>query len=162
MQTAYIALGSNLGDRRASLDFARRSLRGDPGIHSLRLSSMVETEPVGPAGQGRYLNAAAELETTLTPRGLLDLLLSIETDAGRDRSDGLRWGPRTLDLDLLVFGSAVIDEPELTVPHPRIAERMFVLEPLAELAPDLVIPTLGRSVTELIALQRHGPKAAAR
>jgi 2-amino-4-hydroxy-6-hydroxymethyldihydropteridine diphosphokinase len=106
------------------------------------LSTIRETEPWGLEEQPRFLNAVAELETTLSPRALLDRLLEIERGLGRTR-DGPRWGPRTIDLDLLLFGSESIDEPGLTVPHPRLHERLFVLEPLAELDPELEIPGRG-------------------
>jgi 2-amino-4-hydroxy-6-hydroxymethyldihydropteridine diphosphokinase len=103
------------------------------------VSSFRETDPVGVVDQPRFLNAAAALETSLAPRELLDLLLAVERDLGRDRSAG-RWGPRTVDLDLLLVGDTVLDEPGLTVPHPRLHERRFVLEPLLELDPGLALP----------------------
>lgn len=116
------------------------------------MSSVRETEPVGYTDQGRFLNAAAKVETTLEARELLDLLLAIERDLGRVR-DGPRFGPRTVDLDLLLYGAERLDEPGLTVPHPRLAERAFVLEPLAELEPGLRIPGSGTVETLLAALQ---------
>ncbi|MFG0327903.1 MAG: 2-amino-4-hydroxy-6-hydroxymethyldihydropteridine diphosphokinase [Phycisphaerales bacterium JB037] len=149
---AAIALGSNLGDRAATLDAAIAELSAHPEIRLIGLSAAFETEPVGPPGQGPYLNAAALLETSLSPRVLLELLLSIERSLGRVRTPGERWGPRTIDLDLLSFGAREVDEPGLTLPHPRLHERRFVLEPLAAIAPDLVIPGLGRTVAELLAL----------
>lgn len=148
-ERAAIALGSNLGDRRAIIEGALVDL-SDLGHIPLR-SAIVETEPVGPAGQGPYLNAACIMETELEPRALLDGMLKIEARHGRDRSREQRWGPRTLDLDLLLFGGAVIDEPGLTVPHPRLHERRFVLEPLATIAPDWIVPGIGRSVSALLA-----------
>src|SRR5262249_45347713 len=136
MQTiAFIGLGSNLGDRRATLDGTIAALAATPGIRILRVSSYLETDPVGgPKGQGSYLNAAAALETTLEAAELLHVLQAIENRFGRVRT--VRWGERTLDLDLLLFGDRTIETAELTVPHPRLAERRFVLEPLAAIAPD--------------------------
>jgi 2-amino-4-hydroxy-6-hydroxymethyldihydropteridine diphosphokinase len=146
---AIIGLGSNLGDRRATLDGAIAALAVTPGVGVRRVSSYHETDPVGgPPGQGRYLNAAAVLETTLDPLGLLHTLEAIEARFGRVRT--VRWGERTLDLDLLLFGDRIIQTPELTVPHPRLAERRFVLEPMAEVAPDAVEPRSGRTVSELL------------
>jgi 2-amino-4-hydroxy-6-hydroxymethyldihydropteridine diphosphokinase len=142
---AYIGLGSNLGDREAALRDAL-DLLGDEVV---AVSSFRDTDPVGYLDQPRFLNAAAALETELEPRALLDRLLAIELELGRTR-EGPRFGPRTIDLDLLLYGDEVIDEPGLVVPHPRLAERRFVLEPLAELDPELVVPGLGR-VTDLLA-----------
>jgi 2-amino-4-hydroxy-6-hydroxymethyldihydropteridine diphosphokinase len=140
---AWIALGSNVGDRQAHLAHAFEAIGQVPGVRLVRRSSVRETEPVGPPGQGPYLNAVAEVETTLAARALLEALLEIERWRGRDRSQEVRFGPRTLDLDLLAWGDAVpggdaaIDVPGLSVPHPRMHARAFVLEPLAELAPSL-------------------------
>ena len=142
---AYVGLGSNLGDREASLRGALELL----GEEVVAVSSFRETDPVGYLDQPRFLNAAAALETGLGPRALLDRLLEVERELGRTR-DGPRFGPRTIDLDLLLYGDRVIDEPGLVVPHPRLAERRFVLEPLAELDPGLVIPGRGR-VSDLLA-----------
>jgi 2-amino-4-hydroxy-6-hydroxymethyldihydropteridine diphosphokinase len=141
----HIGLGSNLGNREAALRGALELLGDDV----VAVSSFRETDPVGYLDQPRFLNAAAALETGLEPRALLDRLLEVERELGRTR-DGPRFGPRTIDLDLLLYGDLVIDEPGLVVPHPRLAERRFVLEPLAELDPDLVVPGLGR-VTDLLA-----------
>jgi 2-amino-4-hydroxy-6-hydroxymethyldihydropteridine diphosphokinase len=146
--TAYIALGSNLGDRRAILEAALRRLGESPGVQVKAVSPLFETDPVGPPPQGPYLNGAAELETRLAPRELLALLHRIEASAGRQRGPE-RDRPRTLDLDLLFYGSRCIDEPGLTVPHPRLHQRAFVLEPLRAIAPDLVHPGLGESVETL-------------
>lgn len=148
--TAHISLGSNLGDRRAILGGAIQSLDTTPGIVVRAVSSCHETVPVGgPAGQGLFLNAAAALETTLGPHELLHALQAIESGFGRVRT--VRWGERTLDLDLILFGSAVIDDPELTVPHPRFSTRRFVLAPLAEIAPESVDPISGKTVARLLA-----------
>jgi len=139
---AYVALGANLGDRERTLRAAVDALAAEDGIEVVAVSTLRETEPVGVGEQPRFLNGAAELETTLTARELLDRLLAVEQRFGRVRSSG-EHGPRTLDLDLLLYGDEVIDEPGLAVPHPRLHERSFVLEPLAELAPGLVVPGRG-------------------
>jgi 2-amino-4-hydroxy-6-hydroxymethyldihydropteridine diphosphokinase len=144
---AYIGLGSNLGDREENL---RRALARLAELGPVRSSSFQETDPVGVTDQPRFLNAAAELETELAPRELLERLLAIERELGRDRKREQRWGPRLVDLDLLLYGDVVIDERGLTVPHPRLAERRFVLQPLNELDPHLSLPD-GRAVRELLA-----------
>jgi len=141
-------MGSNLGDREGTLRRAAAMLdRHDVRVRAV--SRFIETAPVGPAGQGPYINAAAELETTLTPHGLLAVMMDIERTLGRDRDRGQRWGPRTCDLDLLLFGSAILDTPDLTLPHPRMHERRFVLEPLANIAPDVVHPVLKKTIRQL-------------
>ena len=142
MTRAYVGLGANLGDRERTLRAAVDALAAEEGIEVVSVSTLRETEPVGVGEQPRFLNGAAELETTLTARELLDRLLAVEQRFGRVRIPG-EHGPRTLDLDLLLYGDEVIDEPGLTVPHPRLHERRFVLEPLAELAPGLVVPGRG-------------------
>jgi 2-amino-4-hydroxy-6-hydroxymethyldihydropteridine diphosphokinase len=139
---AYVALGANLGDRERTLREAVDTLACETGIEVVAVSTLRETEPVGVGEQPPFLNGATELETTLTARQLLDLLLAVEERFGRVRSPG-EHGPRTLDLDLLLYGDETIDEPELHVPHPRLHERRFVLEPLAELAPGLLVPGRG-------------------
>jgi 2-amino-4-hydroxy-6-hydroxymethyldihydropteridine diphosphokinase len=146
---AYIGLGSNLGDRAENLRAAAGRL-GELG--EVQLSTIRETDPVGVTDQPKFLNAIAELETGLSALELLDRLLAIELALGRNRVAEKRWGPRTLDLDLLLYGDETIDEPGLTVPHPRLAERRFVLEPLYELAPSLVLPD-GRAIQELLGTQ---------
>ncbi len=143
MTRAYVGLGANLGDREATIRAAVAALPGVVAVSSLR-----ETDPVGKIDQPRFLNGVAAVETALTARELLDVLLSVERGLGRERRE--RWGPRTIDLDLLLYGDDTVDEPGLTVPHPRLQERRFALEPLAELDPELVVPGRGR-VKDLLA-----------
>lgn len=149
MTRAYVGLGANLGDRAATMRAALEQLAAETGVELVAVSSFRETEPVGITDQPRFLNAAAALDTELRPRELLDRLLAIEGRLGRTRS-GPRFGPRTIDLDLLVYGDEQIDEPGLEVPHPRLHERLFALEPLAELEPQLVVPGLG-PLAEIVA-----------
>ena len=143
MTRAYVGLGANLGDREQSIRAAVSALPGVVAVSALR-----ETDPVGVTDQPRFLNGVAALETTMSARELLDALLAVERKLGRERRK--RWGPRTIDLDLLLYGDEVIDEDGLTVPHPCLHERRFVLEPLADLAPKLVVPGHG-TVEELLA-----------
>ena len=152
MVKAFVGLGSNLGEREVTLRAAIGRLRGLPDVEVIQVSSFRDTEPVGPVDQPRFLNGAVELETGLTARALLGALLELERAFGRDRSAGPLHGPRTLDLDLLLYGVETIDEPLLNVPHPRLHERRFVLEPLAELAPDLEVPGQGPVQTLLARL----------
>jgi 2-amino-4-hydroxy-6-hydroxymethyldihydropteridine diphosphokinase len=139
---AYIGLGSNLGDRRAMIDGALERLR------PRRVSAVVETDPWGRVDQPRFLNAVAEIETDLEPGALLDRLLGVERDLGRVRDE--KWGPRTIDLDLLLYGDRRVSSESLSVPHPRLHERRFVLEGLAELCPERRVPGLDRTVRELL------------
>jgi 2-amino-4-hydroxy-6-hydroxymethyldihydropteridine diphosphokinase len=136
MTIAYVGLGSNLGDRERLIREAAEL------IGAVRVSTVIETEPWGHTDQPLFLNAVAELETLLAPRRLLDHLLDVERRLGRERV-GPQWGPRTIDLDLLLYGDEILDEPGLVVPHPRLTEREFVLRPLAELVPALKIPGKG-------------------
>jgi 2-amino-4-hydroxy-6-hydroxymethyldihydropteridine diphosphokinase len=146
---AFVGLGANLGDRQATLLRAVELLAREDEIAVLAVSRLRDTDPVGIEDQPRFLNGAALLETTLGPRALLDVLLRVERELGRVR-DGTRFGPRVVDLDLLVYAAEVVDERGLRVPHPRVHERRFALEPLAELAPELEIPGRGR-VSDLLA-----------
>jgi 2-amino-4-hydroxy-6-hydroxymethyldihydropteridine diphosphokinase len=146
---ACIGLGSNLGDREATIRRAVELIASSADVEVVAVSALRETEPWGPVEQPAYLNGALVLETEQGPRAVLDLLLDVERRLGRVR-DGGRWGPRTIDLDLLLYGERSIDEPGLTLPHPRLHERRFALEPLAELAPDAIVPGRG-SVSELLA-----------
>ncbi len=148
MTAAAIALGSNLGDRRGNLDYAANRLRAT--LKAVRISSYYETQPVGMRGpQGLFLNAALVGETDFPARALLETLLAIEQERGRTRPH--RGAARTLDLDLVLFGSEKIEEADLRVPHPRFRTRRFVLEPLAEIAPELIDPVTGLSVEALLA-----------
>ena len=148
MTLAYVGLGSNLGDREATLRRGVAMLGATRDVEILAVSTLRETDPVGVVDQPRFLNGAVAVETSLGPHELLALLIAIERELGRDRA-GVRWGPRTIDLDLLLYGDDVLDEPWLCVPHPLLHERQFVLEPLAELDPELEIPGRGR-VSELL------------
>ena len=142
MARAYVGLGANLGPKEVTILRAVDLLGATEGIEVLELSRLRETEPVGVTEQPPFLNGAVALETSLPPRELLDVLLRVERELGRVR-DGERWGPRTIDLDLLLYGDETVDEPGLSVPHPRLHERRFALEPLADLEPELAIPGLG-------------------
>lgn len=148
---AYVALGSNMGDPSGNVIRAASEFGTIPGVRVIATSRLYTTRPVGVEDQPDFVNAVADLEVDCTARELLDGLLAIERRYGRDRSKEQRWGPRTLDLDLLLFRERVIDEPGLTVPHPRMAERRFVLEPLADLAPALVPPGWTMSVSRTLA-----------
>lgn len=148
MTTAYLALGANLGDRLATFRQARAALNQHPDIEVLCASSIYETDPVGgPVGQGAYLNAVLGVRTNLGPEDLLAAGQAVEDHFGRRREQ--HWGPRTLDIDLLFYGEATCSGPELTLPHPRLQQRRFVLAPLLELAPELRHPLLGLTIRAL-------------
>ena len=150
--TAYLGLGSNLGDRRRHLDAAVGAVAALPGVAGLRLSRVRETAPVGPQDQGAFLNAVAEVRTTASPVVLLAALLAIEARLGRPvRAQRRHWGPREIDLDLLMLGGQTVDTDGLTLPHPRLHERRFVLEPLHDLAPNAVVPGLGVGSPQTVA-----------
>jgi 2-amino-4-hydroxy-6-hydroxymethyldihydropteridine diphosphokinase len=146
-------LGSNLGDRERTLLDAVEALRAEPDVEIAAVSALIETEPVGYVDQPRFLNGVIALDTILSARALLELLLEVERRFGRSRDGVPAQGPRTLDLDLLLYGDAEIDEPGLQVPHPRLHERSFVLEPLAEIAPGLEIP--GRGTVQALVARLH-------
>jgi len=149
MTTVYLGLGSNLGDRRRNLEAALDALRAHPQIAVSAVSAFLETDPVGgPPGQDKFLNAAAEIETDLAPEALLEELKRVERALGR--TPGPRWGPREIDLDILLYGEEVLETEALVIPHPRMRERRFVLAPLAEIAPDARDPVTGLSVRTLL------------
>jgi 2-amino-4-hydroxy-6-hydroxymethyldihydropteridine diphosphokinase len=152
MPLVYVGLGSNLGDREGTIRQALERLGADGQIEVVAVSSLRETDPVGYPDQPRFLNGAARLRTELPPRALLERLQDVERELGRDRS-GPRYGPRTIDLDLLLYDGETLDEPGLEIPHPRLAERRFVLEPLAELDASLEVPGRGSVQALLAALQ---------
>jgi len=157
MDRVAIALGSNVGDRRAHLDYAVSALRAL--LSNVAASRYYDTVPVGASGpQAMYLNAALVGDTALAPRAILDALLAIEKERGRERP--YVNAPRTLDLDLILLGGVVLDEPGLVLPHPRFRERRFVLEPLAAVAPELRDPVSGKTVAELLAAAAAAPGSA--
>ncbi len=158
MASAYIALGSNVGDRRVIIQSALDALRALEGIEVIAVSDLIETDPQGGPPQGRYINAVAGLSSDLAPRELLESMLRIEQAHDRDRRFEQHWGPRPLDLDLLLYGDRLIDEPGLTVPHPRMHERAFVLEPLTQIAPKAFHPRLRQTAQ---ALYEHLPVSPA-
>ena len=150
MSRVFIGIGSNEGDRLAHISRAVEALGRLHGTRTVQMATIIETAPVGGPPQHPYLNTVVELETGLDPVALLRSLQVIETGQGR-RRPGERWGPRSIDLDLLLYDAKVIDHPDLTLPHPRLPERRFVLEPLAQLAPDLIHPVLQQPVAALLA-----------
>ncbi len=150
MQSTFLALGANLGDREETLRAARDKLQRTPGLNLLACSPLYESDAVGgPQEQPAYLNAVVAATTTCSPRELLALCQRLETEFGRERVE--RWGPRTLDIDLLLYGSEILEDPDLVVPHPRLHERRFVLAPLCDLAPELVHPLLRKPAHRLLA-----------
>jgi 2-amino-4-hydroxy-6-hydroxymethyldihydropteridine diphosphokinase len=146
----YIAMGSNLGDRSANIQGGIESIGLLDSTSVIACASIIETEPVGPGEQGRYLNTVVEIRTSLEPRALLQELLAIEARHGRERSAEIRWGARTLDLDIVLFGDRVVNEPGLSIPHPSMHLRSFVLEPLCELAADLHLPLYQKTPRALL------------
>jgi len=154
-----VGLGANLGDRADTLARALELLAQQPQIEIVGVSSFRETEPVGYLDQPRFLNAAAQIETPLQPHALLAALLDVERRLGRTR-EGPRYGPRTVDLDLLLIEGVTIDEPGLSLPHPRLHERSFALEPLVELDPSIVVPGRGTVEQLLSGLETHATRIA--
>ena len=152
MALAYLGLGSNMGNRGANLAAARRALAGLPQTGLIKNAFVYETRPVGgPTGQGAFLNSASLVETTLSPYGLLEQIQKVEKDIGRKReAETVRWGPRVIDIDILLWDDLVVDDYGLTIPHPRLSKRAFALLPLADLDPDLLHPTLDLTVRELL------------
>ncbi|MGB0846545.1 MAG: 2-amino-4-hydroxy-6-hydroxymethyldihydropteridine diphosphokinase [Thiolinea sp.] len=140
MARSYIGLGSNLGDGKSTLESALTQLNNHPALTLLQHSRFYSSKPHGPQNQPDYVNAVACLETTLPAIDLLQVMFAIEHEHGRQRNPQLHWGPRTLDLDLLLYNNEIINTPDLKVPHPYLCERSFVVYPLAELEPDLVLP----------------------
>lgn len=156
---ACVGLGGNLGDAVATLRAALAALPALPGTRLLRASRLYRTPAWGRREQPDFINAVAVLDTQLDARGLLDALLGLERDFGRDRDDAQRWGPRTLDLDLLLYGDMIVDQPGLHVPHPHLVERAFVLVPLCEIAPEWRIPGHGSVRTACAAVAKDGIEA---
>ena len=148
MPRVFIGMGSNEGDRLTCISRAVQALASRPGVRVIQLAPVLETDPVGGPPQGRYLNTVLEVETALEPRILLAILKEIERQLGRVPS-AQRWAPRVIDLDLLLYDDLVLQAPDLCVPHPRLHERAFVLEPLAQLAPTILHPILRQSIAAL-------------
>ena len=149
MSRAFIGIGSNEGDRLQHISRAVKALSAVPGIRVVQMATIIETAPVGGPPQGPYLNTVVEIDAEQRPRALLLALKAIEARLGR-RPAPQRWAPRPIDLDLLLYEDLVMHEPDLTIPHPRLHERRFVLEPLAQLAPDVVHPVLQRPIGALL------------
>lgn len=153
MKSVIIGIGSNLGERTLN---CKKALEGISGFSNIaRVSSFYETEPVGMEDQPSFINCVVEVETELSPHGLLDSLKAVENNLGRERKE--KWGPRTIDLDIIFYGNEIINDPDLKIPHPEAHVRRFVLEPLAEIAPEHIDPVLKLSVTELLS-RLHDPK----
>lgn len=148
MSVAFIGLGSNMGDKIANVKKAIEELGKIPGNEVLAISSLYKTEPVGDIEQDWFINAAAKIETALSPQRLLKTLLDIEKDMGRVRE--IKWGPRIIDLDILLYDDLILEEEGLIIPHPYLHERGFVLAPMAEIAPDVIHPRLMRGMSQLM------------
>ncbi|MDF9409236.1 2-amino-4-hydroxy-6-hydroxymethyldihydropteridine diphosphokinase [Pelotomaculum isophthalicicum JI] len=149
---AYVGLGSNMGDKSANISKALVLLDAAPGVRVVRAAPRYRTAPIGYTGQDWFINTVAEVETSLQPLDLLKLMLNLENSLGRVR--GRRWGPRTIDLDLLIYGREIINTPELVIPHPRMHERAFVMVPLADLAPELELPGWGNTAELALSLAK--------
>lgn len=158
MSRVFIGLGSNEGDRLTQLSSAVQALGQLPGVRLVQMATISETAPLGGPPQGPYLNTVAEVETTLTPRELLNAFQAIERQLGRQPTSQ-RWAPRPIDLDILLYDDLVIHEPDLVIPHPRMHERRFVLEPLSQLAPDIVHSLLQKTAAALLEQVRTQPTA---
>ena len=148
MSVAYLGVGSNLGNRRANIKKAISILKNNPRVKIREISSLYETLPVGGPRQGPFLNCAIKIETSLSPRELLIFLKDTESQAGR-RPSKVRWGPRVIDLDILLYGNKVVSQPDLKIPHPRLAERAFALKPLAEISPLTRHPVLKKRIKRI-------------
>jgi 2-amino-4-hydroxy-6-hydroxymethyldihydropteridine diphosphokinase len=149
LRTAFIGLDSNLGDRRKYIEMAVEELGRSGAVEVIKVSKLYETEPAGGPPQGKYLDGAVEITTELTPMALLAFLKEIEKKVGRTPSD-IRWGPREIDLDILLFEDIIMDEPDLKIPHPLLCLRDFMLVPLCEIAPDVIHPVIKKSVGDIL------------
>lgn len=152
MPRAYLSIGSNLGDRINYINKAIEKLKQN-NIKIIKSSNIIETEPYGYKEQGKFLNMAVEIDSDLNPLELMKLILEIESELGRIRT--VRWGPRVIDIDIIFYDSLIINEPDLKIPHPDMQNRLFVLKPLQEIAPDFVHPVLKKTITELLESLKH-------